>query len=170
MSIYSHRPRFEDALLSRRQMLQRCGMGMGSLGLAGLLGSSGLLTATARGQDAASVPAVTDPLAPKLPPFRARAKRVIHIFCNGGPSHVDLFDPKPELAKYAGKPLPAGRSLRTEVKTGGAFPTPFKFNRYGQSGLELSELLPTIAKNADELCVIRSMKAEVPNHEPSLMM
>src|SRR6185369_16958636 len=116
MSIYNHRPRFEDALLSRRQMLQRCGMGMGSLGLAGLLGNTGLLTASARGQGtAAAAASMTNPLAPKLPPFAARAKRVIHIFCNGGPSHVDLFDPKPELAKYAGKPLPMGRSLRTEA-------------------------------------------------------
>jgi hypothetical protein len=173
MSIYNHLPRREDAFLSRRQMLQRCGMGMGSLGLAGLMGSTGLLTATARGQgtaSAAAAAAMTNPLAPKMPPFAARAKRVIHIFCNGGPSHVDLFDPKPELAKYAGKPLPTGRSLRTERKTGGAFPTPFKFNRCGQSGLELSELLPTIGKSADELCVIRSMKAEIPSHEPSLMM
>src|SRR4051794_27483274 len=113
MSIYNHRPRAEDALLSRRQMLQRCGMGMGSLGLAGLLGNTGLLSATARGQDAVA-PGLVNPLAPKLPPFAAKAKRVIHIFCNGGPSHVDLFDPKPELAKYAGKPLPTGKSLRTE--------------------------------------------------------
>src|SRR5689334_19831553 len=105
MSIYNHRPRPEDAFLSRRQLLQRCGMGMGSLGLAGLLGSTGLLTATARGQDLASAAASaasTNPLAPKMPPFAARVKRVIHIFCNGGPSHVDLFDPKPELAKIAG--------------------------------------------------------------------
>src|SRR3954468_16667509 len=87
MSIYNHRPRLEDAFLSRRQMLQRCGMGMGSLGLAGLLGGTGLLSATARGQDAAAAAASSNPLAPKLPPFAARAKRVIHIFCNGGPSH-----------------------------------------------------------------------------------
>src|SRR5687767_6643703 len=111
MSIYNHRARLEDAMLSRRQMLQRCGMGMGTIGLAGLLGNTGLLSATARAQDASSAAAAAaNPLAPRLPHFRARAKRVIHIFCNGGPSHVDLFDPKPELEKYAGKPLPMGRS------------------------------------------------------------
>jgi hypothetical protein len=171
MSIYSHRYRPEDALLSRRQMLQRCGMGMGSIGLAGVLGSAGLLSAAARGQDAPAANAsAANPLAPKLPHFRPRAKRVVHIFCNGGPSHVDLFDPKPELEKYAGKPLPEGRSFRTERKTGGAMPSPFKFGRHGESGLEFSELVPTIAGCADDICVIRSMKSEIPSHEPSLMM
>jgi hypothetical protein len=87
---------------------------------------------------------------------------------NGGPSHVDTFDPKPALAKWAGKPL--ARNLRTERRTGAAFPSPFTFARHGKSGLEISDLFPHLARCADELCVIRSMHADVPNHEPSLML
>ncbi len=140
-------------------------MGLGALGLASLLGDTGLLTSAARAQSADSA----NPLAPRVAPFPARAKRVIHFFLNGGPSHVDSFDPKPMLEKYAGQPLPGG-SLKTERKTGGAMPSAWKFNRYGHSGLEVSDLFPRVAQCADDLCVIRSMKAEVPNHEPSLML
>ncbi|MDB6154172.1 MAG: hypothetical protein JWL90_2625 [Chthoniobacteraceae bacterium] len=142
---------------SRREFLQRCGMGMGSLGLAGLLGSPGLSNAA------------DNSLAARLPHFAPKAKRVIHFFLNGGPSHVDTFDPKPALAKYAGQSLP-GEYLRTERKTGAAFPSPFKFQRYGQSGLEVSELFAKTAEHADDIAVIRSMYAQVPNHEPSLML
>src|SRR5207237_10368312 len=106
---------------------------------------------------------------PKAPQFAARAKRVIHFFLNGGPSHVDTFDPKPALEKYANKPLPSG-NLPTERKTGAAFPSPFKFRKYGRSGIEVSELFPRIAESIDDICVIRSMQAELPNHEPSLML
>ena len=81
-----------------------------------------------------------NPLAPKQPHFPAKAKHVIHLFMNGGPSHVDTFDPKPELTKYAGKALPI--NLPTERKTGAAFPSPFKFKKYGQSGIEVSEIFP----------------------------
>src|SRR5262249_41044305 len=84
-------------------------------------------------------------------------------------SHVDTFDPKPALAKYAGKALPR-ENLRTERKTGAAFPSPFRFERHGRSGLEVSELFPNVARHADDLCVIRSMHADVPNHEPSLIL
>ena len=86
-----------------------------------------------------------NPLAPKAPQFAGKAKRVIHLFMNGGPSQVDTFDPKPALAKYAGKPLPMP-NLKTERKTGAAFPSPFKFQKYGQSGIEVSELFPHIAE------------------------
>jgi hypothetical protein len=109
------------------------------------------------------------PLAPKAPPFSAKARRVIHFFLNGGPSHLDTFDPKPALARYAGKPLPTGH-LPTERKTGGAFPSPFQFSRHGQSGMEISELFPHTATHADSLAVIRSMRANLPNHEPSLLL
>ena len=129
---------------------------MGWLGLAGLLG------AAAPALDAA------DPLAPKAPPLPARAKRVLHIFMNGGPSQVDTFDPKPALLKYAGKELPI--HLRTERQTGAAFPSPFQFQRHGQSGLEVSEIFSKVGEHADKLCVIRSMHTDVPNHGPSLMM
>jgi hypothetical protein len=149
--------------ISRREMLAKCGVGMGLLGLSQLMGESGLLTAHARGAEA------VNPLAPKKPHFPAKAKRVIHIFANGGPSQVDTFDPKPALAKYAGKPLPT-TNLRTERKTGAAFPSPFKFEKYGKSGLEVSEIFANTAKHIDDICVIRSMHADVPNHEPSFLL
>ncbi len=108
------------------------------------------------------------PLAPKAPLFPGKAKRVIHIFANGGASHVDTFDPKPELIRCHGQKLPL--ELKTERNTGTAFGSPFKFKKYGQCGLEVSELFPFVAESADELCVIRSMHADVPNHEPSLLL
>jgi hypothetical protein len=145
--------------LSRRDLLRRCGMGLGALGLADLLAS----TADASPQ------AATGPLAPKAPHFPCKAKRVIHLFMNGGPSHVDTFDPKPALARYAGRPLPMP-TLRTERRTGAAFPSPYRFRRSGRSGIEVSEIFPHVAACADDLCVIRSMHADVPNHEPSLML
>jgi hypothetical protein len=146
--------------LTRREMLRRTGMGFATLGLAQLLGSENLL---------ASADNALSPLAPKSPHFRGKAKRVIHIFANGGPSHVDTFDPKPSLAKFAGKPLP-NPNLKTERKTGAAFPSPFKFKKYGQSGIEVSELFPHVAESIDDIAVIRSMHADVPNHEPSLLL
>jgi hypothetical protein len=109
-----------------------------------------------------------DVMAASKPHFAPKAKRVIHFFLNGGPSHVDTFDPKPALAKYAGKPVPSHRI--TERKTGAAFPSPFKFQRYGQSGIEVSELFEKTAAHIDDIAVIRSMQAQVPNHEPSLML
>src|ERR1700722_11548759 len=149
----------EHLALTRRGFLRRCGMGMGGLGLAGLLGS----LSEAHAEEYVS------PLAPKAPQFPGTAKRVIHIFANGGPSHVDTFDPKPALDKYAGKLLPM-ENLATERKTGAAFASPFKFKKYGQSGIEVSELFPHVAENIDDICVIRSMNADVPNHEPSLLL
>ncbi len=147
--------------LSRREMLGRCGVGMGMLGLQALLGDSGLLAAEAKSDSA-------NPLAPKAPHFAPKAKRVIHLFANGGPSQVDTFDPKPELAKYAGKAIPL--KLATERKTGAAFPSPFKFQKYGKSGIEVSELFAKTAAHIDDICVIRSMHADVPNHEPSFLL
>ena len=156
---------------SRRQMLARSGMGMGTLAFADLLAGAGALTATPRGVVAATAarPSADNPLAARVPPFAPRAKRVIHFFLNGGPSHVDSFDPKPALRKYAGQPMPGGNP-KTERKTGGMLPSAFEFRPRGRSGLEVSDLFPHIAGHADDLCVIRSMKAEVPNHEPSLML
>jgi hypothetical protein len=146
--------------ISRRDFLRRSGMGFASLGLAGLMASEGLLAA----------PTGTDsPFTPRAPHFPGKAKRVLHIFANGGPSHLDTFDPKPALARLAGKPLPRA-NLRTERKTGAAFPSPFRFRKHGKSGIEISELFPHVAACADDLCVIRSMHADVPNHEPSLML
>jgi hypothetical protein len=146
-----------DPGLTRRELLRRSGMGLGLLGLAGLLMSE-------------HAQAGVNPLAPKKPHFPGKARRVVHLFMNGGPSHVDTFDPKPILTKYHGKPLP-NPNLRTERKTAGALRSPFAFKKYGKSGLEVSELFArTASLHADDLCVIRSMHAEVPNHEPSLML
>ena len=138
--------------LPRRHFLASCGMGMGLSALAPLLHGRG------------------NPMFPKGPHFAPKAKRVIHLFMNGGPSHVDTFDPKPELAKWHGKTLPDEHRLSTERKTGAAYKSPFAFKKYGQSGLPVSDLFPHVAKHADDLCVIRSMRADVPNHEPSLML
>lgn len=138
-------------ILSRRDFLRRSGVGFGMLGLAGLVGEKSALAVD-----------------PALTHFAPKAKRVIHFFLNGGPSHVDTFDPKPALLKYAGQVLPNNRI--TERKTGAAFPSPFKFQRYGQSGIEVSELFEKTAQHIDDIAVIRSMQAEVPNHEPSLML
>ncbi|HLW68319.1 MAG TPA: DUF1501 domain-containing protein [Gemmataceae bacterium] len=145
---------------SRREFLTRSGMGMGALALASLLDGTARLSAATDGDH---------PLSPRGPHFPAKAKRVIHLFMNGGPSHLDTFDPKPMLAKFAGKPLPR-ENLRTERKTGAAFPSPYKFQKYGQSGIEVSEIFPYTAQSIDDICVIRSMHADVPNHEPSLML
>jgi hypothetical protein len=146
-----------DGALTRRELLGRCTLGVGAFALGDLMNRA------LGAEDAAT------PLAPRPPQFPARAKRMIHIFPNGGASHVDTFDPKPALQKYAGKPLPTG-NLRTERKTGAAFPSPFTFARCGQSGLEISNAFPKLREHADELCVIRSLHTEVPNHEPSLLM
>jgi hypothetical protein len=137
--------------LSRRDFLRRSGVGLGMLGLSDLLAESG----------AASPPGAGPHFAPK-------AKRVIHFFLNGGPSHVDTFDPKPALLKHAGEALP--QNFLTDRTTGAAFPSPFKFQRYGRSGIEVSELFAKTAQHIDDIAVIRSMQAQVPNHEPSLML
>jgi hypothetical protein len=157
-----HAPPIEHAFLTRRELLRRSGMGFGSLALGGLLAEAGLLPATTA--------RAASPLAPKAPHFAPKAKRVVHLFMNGGPSQVDTFDPKPELSKRHGQALPMA-NLPTERKTGAALGSPFKFEKYGQSGLEVSEIFQHVGQwCADDLCVIRSMHADVPNHEPSLML
>jgi hypothetical protein len=162
-----HAPRLEDALLTRREALCRAGMGFGALALNQLMAEAGLMTPTARAASTTPVNAI-NPLATRPPQFTPRAKRVIHLFMNGGPSQVDTFDPKPALTKYAGKALPS--SLPTERKTGAGFASPFTFKKYGQSGIEVSDLFAKTAECIDDICVIRSMYADVPNHEPSLML
>ena len=159
-----HAPRPEDAFLTRRDLLRRGGMGFGTLGLAGVLADAGDLSRAARAE-------ATDlhPLAPKRPHFAPKAQRVVHLFMNGGPSQVDTFDPKPLLDRYHGKPTPSP-NLRTERKTGAAMRSPFAFRKRGQSGIEVSELFEKTGEHIDDICVIRSMHADVPNHEPSLML
>ncbi len=158
-----HRPTWNDKILTRRQLLSRMGNGFAALSLSGLL-ESGAHAATG-----APASASLNPLFPKAPPLPAKAKRVIFLFMNGGPSQVDTFDPKPMLTKYNGKPLPFS-NLPTERKTGAAFASPFQFAKHGQSGTEISEIFPHLAECVDDMCVIRSMHGDVPNHEPSLLL
>jgi len=146
-------------LLTRRDLLRRSGMGLGMLGLAGVFA-----------QDRALANSPDNPLTPKRPHFAGKAKHIVHLFMNGGPSHVDTFDPKPLLDKFHGKPL-SSPNPRTERKTAGALRSPFAFRRYGKSGIEVSELFARTAEaHVDDMCVIRSLHADVPNHEPSLML
>lgn len=139
--------------LTRRDFLNRCGMGLGSLALGSIF------------QEAANA---ANPLEIKAAPSLGKAKHVIHIFANGGPSHVDTFDPKPALDKWHGKEIPS--RLSTERKTGAAMRSPYKFQKYGECGLEVSEIFKNVGSCADDLCVVRSMHADVPNHEPSLLL
>lgn len=143
--------------MKRRELLTKIGAGFGMAGLEALLRADSASTSAA------------DPLAPKPPHFPGRAKRVIYLFLNGGPSQVDTFDPKPALTKYHGKPAPSG-NLKTERKTGNLMRSPFAFHRCGQSGIEVSEIFPRIGSMIDDFAVIRSMYTDRPNHEPSLLM
>ena len=144
--------------LTRREALARTGMGLGWLGAASLL----------QQETASAGSVVATSMAPRPPHFPARARAVIHIFANGGPSHLDTFDRKVALEQYAGREIP--NKLATERRTGAALPSPFAFTRHGESGLEVSDLFPHVSRHADRLLVVRSMHADVPNHEPSLML
>jgi hypothetical protein len=154
-----------DTPLSRRQLLQSTTLG--SIALSSLIADSGGLSAAGRMVEAS-------PLAEKPPHFPARVKRVIHLFCNGGPSQMDTFDPKPELNRLDGQPLPDSIKSQLQAtqknRAGEIFGSPFKFSRHGESGLEISELFPRVAAHADQLCVIRSMQGEVANHTPGLLL
>jgi hypothetical protein len=138
--------------LTRREMLGRIGMGFGAMGLGDLLADTSSIS--------------LNPLAARQPPLPAKAKRVVHLFMNGGPSHLDTFDPKPSLDKYDGKAIPS--PLKTERPTGAGLKSPYAFQKYGKSGIEVSELFAKTAQHADDLCIIRSMHTDLPNHEPSL--
>jgi len=135
-------------------MLGRMCAGFGMVGLAGLLGPRALAGSGSSGAMAG-------------PHFAPRARRVIFLFLNGGPSHVDTFDPKPALKKYAGE-KPEG-DLYRKNKVGGFMPSPFEFTRCGQSGIEVCDTLPNLGRIIDDCCVIRSMKTDTPNHEPALL-
>ncbi len=148
---------------SRRQWLQQAGCGLGALAATTMLAEAGEL-------DLAS----SDPLATRTSHHPPRAKRVIHLFMNGGPSQMDTFHPKPELTRLNGQPLPDSllRTLQAVQKNraGSLLGSPFKFRQYGESGLSVSELYPHVAQHADDLCVIRSMVGEVANHTPGLLL
>ena len=149
--------------MNRRELLARSGTGLGLLGLAATLQQDGAVAA-----ETAPPPSLS-PLTPKVPHFEPKARAVVHLFMNGGPSHVDSFDYKPQLAKYHGQSAPGG-NLRTERLTGGLMKSPFAFRQRGQSGLWVSEMFEQTARHIDDMAIIRSMHAEVPNHEPSLML
>jgi hypothetical protein len=157
MNPFEHLP---PRYLTRRQMLRQMGTGLGVLGFISLLNPA---------QGIAAPASPGNPLAAKPPPFAPRARRIIHIYLNGGPSQVDTFDPKPALAQWAGRLIPSG-NLTTERPLGAALPSPFSFERYGRSGIEVSEIFSKTAQHADDLCVIRSMHANTPNHEQSMRL
>jgi len=140
-------------MMTRRDWLNTMGTGFGMTAFAGMLGAT----------------TNANPLAPKAPHFKPRAKNVIFLFLNGGPSQVDTFDPKPMLDKYNGRPIPAG-NLKTERKTGNLLKSPFEFKHYGESGIEVSEIFSKLGSRIDDCCVIRSMYTDRPNHEPSLLL
>jgi hypothetical protein len=154
------------SMFSRRAMLSKCFNGIGTMGLAAALGQQAAAASISGGEASGS----DSPLTPKLPHFAAKAKHVIHLWMNGAPSQVDTFDPKPSLEKFAGQRPESTVKLTTENATGGLMPSPFKFSKYGQAGMEISELFPEVAAFADDLCVIRSMQTDVPVHESSNWM
>jgi hypothetical protein len=133
-------------LPNRRDWLANTGTGLGLLALA----------------------AMAEPVRGAAAP-KPKAKRIVHIYLNGGPSQVDTFDPKPMLTKYDGKPIPTG-NIGTERKTGAALGSPFPFAKYGQSGLEISEIFAKTAAHADDLCLVRSMHCNTPSHEFSMRL
>src|SRR5215467_12377585 len=136
--------------ITRREALCRVGNGFAMMAFAGLVNDSVLRAAGALDHP-------------------ARAKRVIFLLMNGGLSQVDSFDPKPMLDKYHGQPLPGGTVL-TERKTGSLLRSPYTFKKYGQCGMDVSELFPQVGECADSICWIRSLNTDIPNHEPSMLM
>ncbi|HEV7222450.1 MAG TPA: DUF1501 domain-containing protein, partial [Pirellulales bacterium] len=174
------------AYATRREFLSRAGGGFGTLALAALLSEQGLLgeqgfllgeQGLLAGESGAAAPsrpdagAAPDPLAPRPPHFEPRVKRVIYLFMHGGPSHVDLFDPKPDLVKYAGQPLPESFGsvmTRRKVAANPLLGPVRPFRRCGQSGLEITDFLPELAACADDLCVLRSCHGDSVNHPQSV--
>ncbi|MCI0457608.1 MAG: DUF1501 domain-containing protein [Gemmataceae bacterium] len=149
------------APLTRREALCRLGAGFGTLGLASVLASDHALANT--------LPTGARPLAERAGHFPARAKRVIFLFMNGGPSHVDTFDPKPALERLHGQDPPARFAGSTRRGGRKLMKSPFAFHRHGQSGIAVSEIFPEIGKCVDDLCVIRSMHTDSPAHERALL-
>jgi hypothetical protein len=147
-------------LTSRRDALRKIGGGFAMMSFASMIGES---IAQAEVSPAAKPWMISDPH------FKPKAKHVIFLFMNGGISQVDSFDPKPMLEKYNGQPMPGG-DLGHERKTGSLMKSPFKFKKYGQSGIEVSELFPYLGECMDDICVVRSVYTEIPNHEPALIM
>jgi len=146
---------------TRREALRRVGNGFGMAAFAGMLGQSLAKAGSIVKPDGTIGVAQLD--------YPQRIKRVIFLFMNGGCSHVDSFDPKPMLDKYDGQPLPGG-TVKTERRTGELMKSPFKFKKYGQCGMDVSELWPHLGEVADDICWVRSVYTDIPNHEPSCLM
>ena len=153
-------------LITRRWFFRQCGVGLGSIALASLLGE--------RSAFAAATPQIANPLAPKLPPSAAKAKRVIYLFMAGAPSQLDMFDYKPTLAKFNGKPVPQevvmGQKYAFIKPDAALYATEFKFAKHGQSGAELSEALPGLAEVVDDIAIIKSMTTDAFNHAPGQLL
>lgn len=145
---------------TRREALHRIGNGFGMMAFAGMVNQS-LSAAGALATPDGSVGYKLD--------HPQRVKRIIFLFMNGGLSTIDSFDPKPALDKYDGQPIPGGE-IKTERKTGALMKSPFTFKKYGQSGVDISELWPHLGEVADDICWVRSVHTEIPNHEPSCLM
>jgi hypothetical protein len=164
----------QSPLITRRDILARSAFGIGALGLAALLPQNGFANTIAH------TPAENSPLTPKQPHFEPKAKRVIHIFCEGGPSQVDTFDPKPALEKNHGRLVDevlkeyqknAGEAASGMGRLSGKLQrSAFQFAKHGQSGMDISELFPKLAAHADELCVVRSMHTKTSVHEPAQLI
>lgn len=155
--MFSHKPKPID----RRDALKKIGGGFAFLSFASMIGESIA--------QAEATPLNNPWMINRDPAFKPKAKHVIFLFMNGGLSHIDSFDPKPMLAKYDGQPMPGG-DLGHERKTGTLMKSPFEFKRYGKSGIEVSELFPNVGECIDDICVVRSVHTEIPNHEPALIM
>lgn len=148
--------------LSRRQLLRTSALGFGSLAFASLMAEDSA-------QAAVSSNSALDPLAPRAPHFPARAKRIIFLFMKGGPSHLDTFDPKPLLARDHGKPLPFEKPRVQFAPTGTLLKSPWEFRKYGESGIEVSELFPHVAQCVDDLCLIHSLHGSNAAHGGALL-
>ncbi len=146
--------------ISRRESLRRIGAGFGTLGLASMLAQS----------SASAAPATADSLLPRMSHFAPKAKRIIQLFMPGGPSQVDTFDYKPEIAKYAGqRPAEVDRKSLRNTRNG-LFPSPFGFKQYGECGRWVSDLFPHVGQCVDDICFIHSMHTDIPEHAGAMMM
>src|SRR5436190_8848443 len=168
MNCQSHCYSGQDANpLTRRWFLQQCGVGLGSMALASLLGAD-------KAFGASKTPTAPDPLAPRLPQFKPKAKRVIYLFMGGAPSQLDLFDHKPALAKYNGQPVPKevvmGQKYAFIKPDAALFASEFKFARHGRCGAELSEALPHLAEVVDDIAIVKSMTTDAFNHAPGQVL
>ena len=148
----------ESSIASRRDLLKHSAVGFGHLAFSAMLGRETM------GREG-----LHNPLAARKPHFPARAKRIVFLFMKGGPSHVDTFDPKPLLDRDHGKPLPFDLPEVTFAKQGNLLKSPWKFKRYGESGLPVSELFPNVARHIDDLCVLRSVHGTNPAHGGALL-